>query len=134
MGRAPQDALPISTHTMEASLADLPPEPALLGIKLAHVLAGAAGGIVRSFMNPGTSLRVTVATCVVGALVAGYGTPIGARYLSHYLDWPDLPVFSVEGLTGFLLGMIGLSLCEALIRRARSWKDGLPPLPPGAPK
>ncbi len=111
-------------------MADLPPEPALLGIKLAHVLAGAAGGIVRSLTRPGTSWRVAVGTSVVGALVAGYGTPIGAPYAGHYLASPDLPLASVEGLTGFILWLIGMSLCEALIRHARRWKDGLPPLPP----
>lgn len=105
-----------------------------MGIKLAHLLAGAAGGIVRSLTRPGASWRVTLATSVVGAIVAGYGTPIGARYAGHYLASPDLPIASVEGLTGFLLGLIGMSLCEALIRRARTWKDGLPPLPPGAAK
>jgi len=119
---------------MEAAVADIPPEPAMLGIKLAHVIAGAAGGVVRSLTRPETSWRVTFATSVVGAIVAGYGTPIGARYAGHYLASPDLSLASVEGLTGFLLGLIGMSLCEVLIRRARTWKDGLPPLPPGGPK
>ncbi|MEP9378373.1 hypothetical protein ABLE91_16780 [Aquabacter sp. CN5-332] len=112
---------------------DLPPDPALLGVKLAHLIAGAAGGIVRSLTRPGTSWRVTLATAAVGGIVAGYATPLGAHYAVRYLGTPEVPLASIEGVTGFALGLIGMSLCEALIRWARRWRDGIPPLPPLPP-
>lgn len=115
-------------------MADLPPEPTILGIKLAHLVAGAAGGLARSLTNPGGSIMRHITTAVVGTIVAGYGTPAAAALTAHYLGVPDIPVASMEGMVGFVLGLIGMSLCEALMRWARAWRDGpppgLPPLPP----
>ncbi len=120
-------------------MADVPPDPlsALVGIKLTHVIAGAAGGIVRSLSRPGGSWARHVGTAIIGTFVAGYGTPVGTVFASRYLASPDLPSSSVEGMVGFVLGLIGMSLCEAALRWARAWRDGLPPplppLPPAPP-
>lgn len=72
-----------------------------------------------------------ITTAVVGTIVAGYGTPAAAALTAHYLGVPDIPAASMEGMVGFVLGLIGMSICEALMRWARIWRDGPPPaLPP----
>lgn len=72
-----------------------------------------------------------VTTAIVGTAVAGYGTPIGAHVAASYLAMPAVPAASLEGMVGFVLGLIGMSLCEMLIRWARAWRDSPPPsLPP----
>lgn len=81
-------------------MADLPPEPTILGIKLAHLVAGAAGGLSRSLTNPGGSIMRHVTTAVVGTIVAGYGTPTAAAVTARYLGVPDIPVASMEGMVG----------------------------------
>lgn len=114
-------------------MADLPPEPTILGIKLAHLVAGAAGGLARSLTNPGGSIMRHITTAVVGTIVAGYGTPAAAALTAHYLGVPDIPAASIEGMVGFVLGLIGMSICEALMRWARIWRDGPPPSFPSIP-
>ena len=107
-------------------MADTPPELTLLGIKIAHLIAGAVGGLVRSMTRPGGSITRHVTTAVVGTAVAGYGTPIGAHMAARYLATADISTASLEGMVGFVLGLTGMSVCEAVIRRARQWRDGPP--------
>lgn len=117
------------------AMADLSPEPTILGIKVAHLVAGAAGGLARSLTRPGGSIVRHMTTAVVGTIVAGYGTPAATAVTARYLATPDLSVASLEGMVGFVLGLTGMSLCEALLRWARIWRDGPPPtLPPLPPK
>ncbi|MEW6258106.1 MAG: hypothetical protein AB1592_19300 [Pseudomonadota bacterium] len=115
---------------------DFQPEPTLFGIKLAHMAAGAMGGIVRSLTKPGGSITRHITTAVVGTVVAGYGTPIGAHFAVRYLASADISQASVEGMTGFVLGLTGMSLCEALLAWIKKWRDGpppsFPPFPPAA--
>ncbi|RLP80595.1 hypothetical protein D9R14_05985 [Xanthobacter tagetidis] len=114
-----------------ALMADLPPDPTVLGVKLAHLLAGAAGGLARSLTRPGGSPLRHLSTAVVGTIVAGYCTPAGAAFAARYLASPEISPASFEGMVGFVLGLIGMSLCDALMRWARIWRDGPPPtLPP----
>lgn len=116
-------------------MADLPPDPAIFGVKLAHLIAGAAGGLARSLTHPGGSIMRHITTSIVGTVVAGYGTPAASAMAIRYIGMPDIPVASVEGMMGFVLGLIGMSLCEALMRWARDWRDGPPPgFPPALPK
>lgn len=116
-------------------MADIPPtELMILGIKMPHLLAGALGGLARSLTKPGGSVMRHVATAIVGTAVAGYGTPVGAVLAARYLAAPDISAASVEGMVGFVLGLTGMSVCEAVIRWVRRWRDGPPPgvLPPAA--
>lgn len=117
-----------------ADIPPIPPEQTLMGIKLAHLAAGALGGLARSLTRPGGSITRHVTTAVVGTIVAGYGTPLGTHVASRYLASPEIPSASLEGMVGFLLGLTGMSLCEALMRWIRKWRDGpppsIPPLPP----
>ncbi|MCJ8143805.1 hypothetical protein MKI84_12850 [Ancylobacter sp. A5.8] len=115
-------------------MTDMLPEPALLGLKAAHLLAGAIGGLVRSMTRPGGSIMRHIGTAIVGTAVAGYGTPIGTHLAARWLASPDISTASLEGMVGFLLGLTGMSLCEAAIKWARLWRDGAPPnlRPPAA--
>ncbi|TSJ64622.1 hypothetical protein FO470_05020 [Starkeya sp. 3C] len=108
-------------------MADLPPEPALMGLKFAHLAAGFIGGLARSLTRPGGSLARHVGTAMVGTAVAGYGTPVGAVFAARWLADPGLSVASIEGIVGFVLGLTGMSLCEAAIRWVKIWRDGPPP-------
>ncbi|MGO4408305.1 hypothetical protein AB4Z10_29135 [Bosea sp. RAF48] len=42
------------------------------------------------------------------------------------------PTGDIEGSVGFALGLIGMTVCDAVIRWARRWRDGPPsiPMPP----
>ena len=71
-----------------------------------------------------------ITTSIVGTLVAGYGTPAASSIAIRYIGLPDMPVASVEGMMGFVLGLNGMSLCEAVMPWARAWRDGPPPVPP----
>ncbi|PZQ79067.1 MAG: hypothetical protein DI549_21190 [Ancylobacter novellus] len=108
-------------------MADIPPEPALLGLKLAHLIAGGIGGLARSLTKPGGSLTRHIGTAIVGTAVAGYCTPLGAHIAARWVSSPDISVASLEGMVGFALGLTGMSLCEATIRWVKLWRDGPPP-------
>ena len=110
-------------------MADIPPDPiaAMIGIKLSHLIAGAAGGLVRSLSRPGGSIGRHIVTTVVGTLVAGYGTPVCSVLAARYLAAPEIPAASVEGVVGFLLGVSGMTLAEACIRKIREWRGAAPP-------
>ncbi|WP_068312581.1 hypothetical protein [Polycladidibacter hongkongensis] len=101
------------------------PIQALLGLKIMHLIAGLCGGLVRVIVHPRASLANTIGATVVGALVAGYLTPVVAPVLERWLGPTDA---GVEGATGFMLGMCGLALSEGLIKLARRWRDD-PTLP-----
>lgn len=115
---------------------EIPPDPiAFLGVKVVHIVAGLMGGMVRAITRPDISWGRRVGTGIVGALVAGYGTPIAAPMIWHWL--PDhvtarLTYGEVEGLAGFVLGLTGLSLADGAVRMAREWRDN-PTFPPRFP-
>lgn len=109
------------------------PLHAVLGIKLVHVSAGFFGGLVRAIVSSREEregswflwfLR-SVGTAIVGALFAGHLTPIVAPIIS---GWSNVRDVSVEGATGFVLGLCGLALSEGLIKIARRWREN-PKLP-----
>lgn len=108
---------------------------AIFGIKIVHVVAGLLGGVVRVLTRPDISWTRRLTTAFAGGLVAGYGTPIATPFAWQYL--PDFASERVrygelEGLVGFVLGMIGLSVADALIRWFRAWRQN-PTLPPRFP-
>ncbi|MFG1389097.1 hypothetical protein [Xanthobacter versatilis] len=103
-------------------MADLPPEVTIFGLKLSHLLAGGLGGLSRSLAHPGGSIVRHITTTIVGTVVAAYGTPVGAAVAVRYLGMPDIPLGSMEGVVGFLLGLAGMSLCEAVPRWVRKWR------------
>ena len=96
------------------------PVTALLGIKVYHLLAGLAGGMVRAIIRPGGSTWSGVGTCIVGALTAAYWTPITAPWLSAYLE--SEANSSIEGATGFAIGVSGMAVAEGILRVAQNFR------------
>lgn len=115
-------------------MADLPPYDWLqqaIGVKTPHVVAGIAGGVVRGLISRGFTWPQRLGSAVVGAAVAGYGTPFCAPILRKWLDLWQYPAGDIEGSLGFALGLVGMTVCDALIRWARRWRDGPTlPIPP----
>lgn len=99
---------------------NLDPGQTFLGVKLGHVLAGAIGGIIRTLVKPRRTMLQNILGAITGVFVASYGTPILSVLADHYgLD--TVPDESLEGALGFLLGLAGMSLCEAILNKISSW-------------
>lgn len=97
------------------------PETSYYGIKLAHVAAGAVGGFVSALLQPEAPILRRVTSALCGTVVAVYGTPVAAPIAARWLAGDFQPA-SLEGATGFLLGLTGMSLCDAAIKWVRLWK------------
>ncbi len=95
------------------------PLQSLIGIKLTHLLAGVAGGIVRAFLAGG-SWVAAVSSVVVGSLTAGYlTTPV---YKGAKSWFPTLGNdTSSEHAIGFLVGLTAMLICEGVLKAARGW-------------
>ena len=117
-------------------MADIqPPNPdwlhTMLGLKAQHVIAGAVGGMARGFVAKGISWPQRLTSAIVGAMVAGYGTPIATPMMQELVElvhkWigaAPSPVQNLEGSTGFALGLVGMSLCDVAIRWTKRWLEG----------
>lgn len=122
-------------------MADMqPPNPdwlhAVLGLKSHHVIAGAVGGMARGLVAKGISWPQRLTSAIVGAMVAGYGTPIATPVMQSTVEtihgWLGIavsPVQNMEGSTGFALGLVGMSLCDVAIRWTKRWLEGNMPGP-----
>jgi hypothetical protein len=89
---------------------------AAIGINPAHLFAGVAGAIVRIAIQ-GKQMTLEVLTGAFGgSLCAVYLAPLVARWLS--LSPLDT---SANGGLAFVLGMVGLSIAEGLVRAAQRW-------------
>ena len=106
------------------------PLQTFLGVKLAHLVAGFFGGLVRAIINPNGSKAYAFGATIVGTVTAGYLTPIAVPLVERYFG-PSAD--GVEGAVGFLMGLCGLAITEGAVKLARRWKDNptLPKLPPG---
>lgn len=114
-------------------MSNLPPPDWLhdiVGVKLSYVLSGVAGGLVRGLIAKGFSWPQRISSAVVGGLTAGYATPAVAPVVRAWLETWSYPTGDIEGSVGFALGLVGMTICDALIRWARRWRDGPPLLPP----
>lgn len=102
------------------------PLQSLIGIKLTHLLAGVAGGVVRAFLAGG-SWVAAISSVVVGSLTAGYlTTPV---YSGAKAWFPPLGHdTSSEHAIGFLVGLTAMLICEGVLRAARGWSRN-PKLP-----
>lgn len=83
------------------------PDGAYLGVKLASLVAGFAGGVVSlSFVRELTKLQAALAV-LTGALCAGYLTPVLGLYLPPAVPEPTL---------AFLVGLTAMNIVPGLIR------------------
>lgn len=108
-------------------MADIQPHAdwlhALIGLKTPHLLAGLVGGVVRGVISPAFSWPQRITSAVIGAAVAGYLTPAAAPVARRWLETASGPG-DIEGSVGFALGLVGMTVCDALIRIAKRWHDG----------
>lgn len=122
-------------------MADMqPPNPdwfhAVLGLKAHHVIAGAVGGMARGLVAKGIPWPQRLTSAIVGAMVAGYGTPIvtpvmhsAVEYMHSAFGAAMAPGQNLEGSTGFALGLVGMSLCDVAIRWTKKWLEANVPGP-----
>lgn len=113
-------------HKPETELMNYPhssPEAAAFGVKLVHLVAGVAGGIVRSFVAGRHGIIEAISAVIVGGLSAGYGTPAVTSVVCKWLHGLGYHAAGLEGAVGFMLGLCGMTLAEVAIRRARRWRD-----------
>ncbi len=103
---------------------DAPPPPILphdwtfFGINALNFVTGAAGGLIRGLSRPDHTWARRLTSSVIGAFVSGYGTPVLAPVVASFLTNYGVTEIAVAGLIGMLLGISGIGLCEAVIRRA----------------
>lgn len=104
----------------------LPPDLTILGLKIEHLAAGAFGGIARAFLSPGAPLGRRIAGGVIGAFAAGYSTPVMAWLFAQRVGLPDHVAATAGGMVGFAIGLVGMSICEGLLKWAASWREQAP--------
>lgn len=111
-------------------MADLPPGDWLhgaIGVKIVNVVAGVCGGLVSGLVVKGFTWPERISSAVVGGMTAGYGTPAAMPVVRKWLDLWSSPNGDVEGVVGFVLGLIGMTVCDATINWVKSWWKKNPP-------
>lgn len=94
------------------------PDPAshvgvVLGVKLASVVAGFAGGVISlSFIKQLTKWQAFLAVAT-GSLTAGYMTPAIIVYIGTAMPEPSV---------AFIVGLTAMNLIPGLVRLAESFK------------
>lgn len=92
---------------------DMTPESGALGVKLASLVAGFAGGVVSlSFVRELSKLQAILAV-LTGSLCAGYLTPIFALYLPPVVPEPTL---------AFLVGLTAMNLIPGILHLSDRFK------------
>jgi len=81
----------------------------ILGFKVQALMAGLSGGAVRAVLNKDRSVEAMAGSVVIGGLAANYLVPLVS------------PVVGTSELTGaFIVGLVGVPLCELIIRQVIS--------------
>lgn len=115
--------------------ADFDPTGMLPGFiaKIVVVIAGFLGAMVRSLTGPEKSWRERVAAWIGGAAMAVYATPVVSPVVFEMLhdmhlvgDHAQVTAESLDGLVGFMMGAIGLTIVEALIAWIKRSIDNMP--------
>lgn len=103
------------------------PLQGIIGIKMTHLLAGVAGGIVRALLAGGGWLAA-MTSVIVGSLTAGYLTTPVYSAAKSWIPTAGHDVSSEHAIS-FLVGLTAMLLCEGVLRAARGWSKN-PKLPP----
>lgn len=92
----------------------------MLGVKLASVVAGFAGGVVSlSFVKELTKTQAALAV-LTGSLSAGYLTPVITQLFIKFI--PEL-VFTVpEPSIAFIVGLTAMNIIPGIIKLAEMFK------------
>lgn len=88
----------------------------MLGIKLASLVAGCAGGVVSLSFLRGLSTLQAVNAVISGMLSAAYLTPAAVVYIG-VADYPEL-----EGVVAFCIGLTCMHLIPAILAIAERFK------------
>ncbi len=89
------------------------PDGAMLGVKLASLVAGFAGGVVSlSFVRELTKLQAALAV-LTGALCAGYLTPAVVAYLGSAFPEPSL---------AFVVGLTAMNIIPGVLKISELFK------------
>lgn len=100
------------------------PIQTFLGVKLAHLVAGFFGGLVRAIIHPDRSITYTIGATIVGALTAGYLTPVALPLAERWFGSDP----SFGGSVGFVVGLCGIALTDGIVKMAKRWREN-PSLP-----
>lgn len=104
------------------------PLQGIIGVKLTHLLAGVAGGIVRALLAGG-GWMAAMTSVIVGSLTAGYLTTPVYNAAKTWIPTVGHDVSS-EHATSFLVGLTAMLLCEGVLRATRGWSKN-PKFPAG---
>lgn len=77
-----------------------------IGVQPGHFISGLAGGLVRAIVNKHGSMWERVVAGAAGTLCASFLTPFVVLLFG---------ATAAQGAIGFMLGIIGMSLAEAII-------------------
>lgn len=109
---------------------DMAHEVAVLGVTYRVLLSSLVGGSVSAVLGSGR-LWEKALRGIVGATTALIGHHVTAQILVSLLDIPfgppNLPsVPDMEPVAAFVVGLVGMMLCQAAINTARVARDTLP--------
>lgn len=105
-------------------------EVAFIGVTYKVAFSSVVGGAVSAVLGTGEWWE-KVLRGSVGATVAMIGHHVTAKILvglvDIFLDAPHIPeVAEMEPVAAFLVGLIGMTLCQMAINAARSARDHVP--------
>lgn len=93
----------------------------VFGFKISALIAGLLGGFIRPIVVGG-GWWAGVVSAFVGAISSAYFSPWLTFSKVNYLEIP-------EGTVGFLVGLVGMSICEGVIKLGKLWAKS-PSFPP----
>lgn len=101
-----------------------------MGVTYTVASAGVIGGAVSAALGPGKWWE-KVLRGIVGTTTAAFGHHVTAIVMVGLLDIPfdapNLPtVREMEPIAAFLVGLIGMSLCQMAVNSARAARDHVP--------
>ena len=88
-----------------------------LGIAIPALLAGFLGGLASSIVTRQAGAGNIIGSIIVGALASNY---LGDPFAKMVGMTPPLPA------ADFMIGLIGMFACQAIIKAAQEWRPKLP--------
>lgn len=88
-----------------------------LGLNPSFMVAGTAGGLLRSLSHRRFRFREAIASPICGALAAGYLTDPLIHY-ARMINWPLPPeqaAISTQNAAAFLVGVIGMWIADIVL-------------------
>ena len=83
---------------------------ASLGIKTPDLLAGTVGGLVKAIVFDKSGPTAVISSMIVGAAMANYLADVANKYVGTGV-----------GVSGFIVGMCGMIICQIIVSKATKW-------------